>query len=57
MPGVSTSIYAVGVKYQIFGGELFWVLLVIVAVGLSFVLRFLPEKIARKPQRAENGHA
>lgn len=44
-PALATSIYAVGVKYHILDGHLFWLLNVLLAVGLIFVLRLLPQKV------------
>ena len=43
-PAVATSIYAVGVKYHILGGQLFWLCQVVLAFGLFGLLRFLPAK-------------
>jgi hypothetical protein len=43
-PAAATSVYAIGVKYRILGGELFWLLNVILALGLIGLLRLLPEK-------------
>jgi hypothetical protein len=45
-PALSTSIYAIGVKYQILGGQLFWLINVILALGLLVLLRLLPAKVA-----------
>ncbi|KAJ4287585.1 hypothetical protein N0V90_012288 [Kalmusia sp. IMI 367209] len=50
IPAASTTLYAIGVKYQIFGGQLFWVTIVFVAVGFNLVLRLLPEKAEGKPR-------
>ncbi|KAF2250677.1 MFS general substrate transporter [Trematosphaeria pertusa] len=57
VPAVSTSIYATGVRYHIAGGQLFWILLILVAFGLIFLLRILPEKAEGRPQREDNGQA
>ncbi|KAF1961288.1 MFS general substrate transporter [Byssothecium circinans] len=54
IPALSTSIYAIGVKYHIIGGQLLWVILICVAVGLTLVIRLLPEKAAGRPQRGDN---
>lgn len=43
-PAVATSLYAIGVKYRILDGQLFWLCQVILACGLFAVLRFLPAK-------------
>ncbi|KAH7411708.1 major facilitator superfamily domain-containing protein [Phaeosphaeria sp. MPI-PUGE-AT-0046c] len=56
-PALATSIYAIGVKYHILGGHLFWLISVILAIGLLGLLRLLPEKAAGKPQRLQNGRA
>jgi hypothetical protein len=53
-PAVSTSIFAIGVKYHIFGGQLIWVLLVLLASGLRPILSYLPEKAQGKPQTDED---
>lgn len=51
-PALATSVYATGVKYRILGGQLFWVLNVILALGLIGLLRLLPEKAEGKPKKA-----
>ncbi|KAF9701353.1 hypothetical protein EKO04_000406 [Ascochyta lentis] len=43
-PAVATSVYATGVKYHILGGQLFWLLNVLLALGLLVILRLLPKK-------------
>jgi hypothetical protein len=53
VPALSTSVYAIGVKYRIFGGQLFWVIIVVTASGLLPLLRILPEKAEGRPQREE----
>jgi hypothetical protein len=50
VPALSTSVYAVGVKYRVFGGHLFWVILIVTASGLLPLLRILPEKAKGRPQ-------
>lgn len=52
-PAVSTSVYATGVKYHILGGELFWLLNVILAFGLIGLLRLLPEKAEGRPKKRD----
>lgn len=42
VPGVSTAIYAVGVRNQILAGHLAWVLLIPISAALSVVLKWLP---------------
>ncbi|ORY10531.1 major facilitator superfamily domain-containing protein [Clohesyomyces aquaticus] len=54
VPALSTSFYAIGVKHQIFGGQLFWVALIFVSFGLNLVLRLLPEKAEGRPVREDN---
>jgi hypothetical protein len=56
-PALTTSIYAVGVKYHILGGHLFWLINVILALGLLVLLRTLPEKVAGKPQQSRSSRA
>ncbi|KND86769.1 putative peptide/nitrate transporter [Tolypocladium ophioglossoides CBS 100239] len=41
-PGVSTAIYAVGVRNQILAGHLAWALLIPISAALSVVLKWLP---------------
>jgi hypothetical protein len=53
VPALSTSLYAIGVKYRIFGGQLFWVILIVLASGLLPLLKILPEKAAGRPQEEE----
>ncbi|USP80809.1 uncharacterized protein yc1106_08083 [Curvularia clavata] len=43
-PAVATSIFAVGVKYHILWGQLFWLFQIVLACGLFFFLRRLPAK-------------
>jgi hypothetical protein len=53
-PALSTSVYAIGVKYQIFGGQLFWVLLALIALVLRPIVGYLPEKAQGRPQTEDN---
>lgn len=53
-PALSTTLYATGVKYHLLGGQFFWILLVAFSLGLSLVLRILPEKAKGKPKRDES---
>ncbi|KAF2787241.1 MFS general substrate transporter [Melanomma pulvis-pyrius CBS 109.77] len=57
VPAGSTTLYAIGVKYHIFGGQMFWMLLIIIACGLIFLLRVLPEKAEGRPQPEESEQA
>jgi hypothetical protein len=50
-PAVATSIYAIGVKHRILGGELFWFLNVLLALGFIGVVRLLPEKAGGKARK------
>lgn len=43
-PALFASIYAFGLKTQIFGGYLIWVVLALLAIALIPVLRWLPAK-------------
>ncbi|KAF2443600.1 MFS general substrate transporter [Karstenula rhodostoma CBS 690.94] len=53
IPAASTTLFAIGVKYHILLGHLFWVVLILVAVGFNFVLRLLPEKAQGKPKPSQ----
>ena len=44
VPALATGLYAVGVKYHVLWGQMFWVGEVAIGVGLIFMLRLLPEK-------------
>ena len=54
-PAVATSIYAVGVKYHILGGQLFWLCQIMLALGLFGLLRLLPVKAKGEVKRKQNG--
>jgi hypothetical protein len=56
-PALATSIYATGVKYHILGGQLFWLINIILALGLLVLLRLLPKKVAGIPERSRNSRA
>ncbi|KAF1967397.1 MFS general substrate transporter [Bimuria novae-zelandiae CBS 107.79] len=56
-PAASTALYAIGVKYRIFYGQLFWVVVVVVAIGFIFIVRMLPEKAQGRPKARRNGQA
>lgn len=43
-PAAFTSLFAEGVRKQILGGYLAWVVMIVLAVGLILALRWLPEK-------------
>lgn len=42
-PALFTSIFALGARTQLAGGHAIWLLMIILASGLSFTVRFLPE--------------
>ena len=56
-PAVATSIYAVGVKYQILAGQLYWLFQIVLACGLFLCLRRLPAKARGdvKPKQQDVG--
>lgn len=43
-PGLFASMFALGVRNQILAGHFVWVILVLLAIGLSVSIRWLPEK-------------
>lgn len=47
-PALFTSIFAIGVKGQIFWGYLAWFALIVTAIVLGFTIRALPEKAEGK---------
>jgi MFS family permease len=55
VPGVITVIYAVGVRNQILGGHLAWVILTPLAAALVFVVKALPRDTP--PSQRHNGTA
>lgn len=56
-PASATSIYALGVKYQILGGHLFWLINIVLALGLLVLLRLLPAKVAKRPEPLHNSRS
>ncbi|KAK1833445.1 peptide/nitrate transporter-like protein [Podospora conica] len=52
-PAATTALYAVGVRDQIFGGNLIWVVLVPLAAALGVAVEWLPEK--REPRAPTDG--
>ncbi|CAI7669644.1 unnamed protein product [Penicillium discolor] len=53
-PALFTSLFALGARTQLFGGHAIWVLMIILASGLSFTARYLPEpKAAVKRQSSQ----
>lgn len=59
IPALSTALYAIGVKYRIAYGHLFWIVIFFVAIGFNVVARTLPEKAQGRPKskalRQQNG--
>ncbi|KAH6642351.1 major facilitator superfamily domain-containing protein [Boeremia exigua] len=51
-PALATSVYAIGVKYHILDGHLFWLLNILLAFGLVGLLRLLPEKVEGRPKKS-----
>ena len=47
-PALFASIFATGVRTQIFDGYLVWVVLVLLALGYTTAVRWLPEKAEGK---------
>ena len=56
-PALATSIYATGVTYHIANGQFFWILAIVLAIGMIGVVRLLPERAEGKPQKQQNGSA
>ncbi|KAF2727906.1 MFS general substrate transporter [Polyplosphaeria fusca] len=54
VPALSTSLFAVGVKIRVLSGQLFWVVIILLACGLLPLLRILPEKAEGRPKRVED---
>jgi hypothetical protein len=54
VPALSTSLYAVGININVMSGHLFWVVLIIVALGLTPMLKLLPEKAEGRPKRGQD---
>ncbi|KAF9732049.1 hypothetical protein PMIN07_008208 [Paraphaeosphaeria minitans] len=55
VPAASTTLYAIGVKYHILSGLLFWLVVILVAIGFNFVLTLLPEEAQGKPKSSLHG--
>jgi hypothetical protein len=53
-PAAFSSIFATGVRNQIFDGHLVWVILVSMAVAYIAQLRWIPEKAEGKLKQPEN---
>ncbi|KAF7349133.1 Major facilitator superfamily transporter [Mycena venus] len=49
-PGVFSSVFAVGVRTQVLGGQLIWVIIVCLTIGFWAGVRYLPEKAEGRTQ-------
>jgi hypothetical protein len=56
-PALATSLYAIGVKYHILGGQLFWLVNILLAIGFFGALGLLSETAEGKVKRASNEDA
>ncbi|KAJ7617216.1 tetracycline:hydrogen antiporter-like protein [Roridomyces roridus] len=54
IPGVFSSIFAIGARTQILGGQIIWVLLTSLALGFWVAVRYLPEKADKKVHRSSS---
>jgi MFS family permease len=52
-PALFTSLFALGARTQLAGGYAIWILMLLLASGLSFTTRFLPEPLAARKHRDE----
>lgn len=53
VPALATSLFAVGVRYQILHGQLAWIVLSLSTVILAVSLRWLPAKAEGKTAKKE----
>lgn len=51
-PALFTSIFAIGVREQILGGYLVWVVMVVIASAFTVIMRFLPPNAEGRPSEA-----
>ena len=51
-PALSTSLFAIGVRSQILGGYLVWVILIILALGFTVSTRYLPPTSEKPPDES-----
>ncbi|KAJ5794357.1 hypothetical protein N7457_000956 [Penicillium paradoxum] len=51
-PALFTSLFALSARTQLAGGHAIWILMVLLACGLSFTVRYLPEP--QKPRKRRN---
>lgn len=56
-PALFASLYAYGVRNQILGGQLVWVVLEVMAASVLVVVSYLPEKAWGRPERPKAGRA
>jgi hypothetical protein len=54
-PALFTSVFALGARTQLAGGYAIWILLGLLASGLSLVARFLPEPREARKRRNNQG--
>ncbi|KAF2003045.1 MFS general substrate transporter [Amniculicola lignicola CBS 123094] len=57
VPWGATSMYAVGVKYHIFSGQLFWVVIILIAIGLTPLMKIFPKEAEGKAEIEEDSEA
>ena len=53
-PALFTSLFAVGVRGHIFGGQLVWVILVVLALGFTVSTRYMPPTSEKPPDAGES---
>jgi hypothetical protein len=51
-PALFTSLFALGARTQLAGGHAIWMLMIILAFGLSFIAKYLPEPKAAVKRRS-----
>lgn len=57
VPALSTSLFATGVKLRVIGGQLFWAVIIVLAIGFSVLLKFLPQEAEGKVQVEDDEEA
>lgn len=53
-PALLTSIFAAGARTQVLDGYVVWVVMVMLAIGYPFALRWLPKKAEGKAKLEEH---
>jgi hypothetical protein len=56
-PALFNSLFALGARTQLLGGYAIWILLFVLASGLSVAARYLPEPQENQKSRNGNGQA